>query len=212
MAQKIDELMPKIFHSGKPTTNFRLFLLGDKKILRIFNGKTTIITFSDELGLAENLRCDRGNILDLFSKLEFMVNEIIRLKLLGPISENNFMLDAILENVDFFSRIKLLFDWNIIDKETEEYLMKTKQVRNGLAHKWSESEVNYNGKPIKLTLLQAGRPYDGGSFNEFKNDMKIILASLWRAYKTEQKNLDLPKLLEPLFDKETLSKMFEELT
>jgi hypothetical protein len=45
----------------------------------------------------------------------------------------------------------------IIGNKLWAIMMNLKQVRNGLAHKWKEAEVNYKGKKItqKLYTIQA---------------------------------------------------------
>ena len=88
------------------------------------------------------------------------------------------MLDDILEYVDFFFRIKLLHNWNIFDKSADKEAInifnELKQVRNGLAHKWKESDVNY--KDIKLTE----------NMDQFKQDLEKVWKRLITLYMQEQ--------------------------
>jgi len=56
-----------------------------------------------EYATIRNLQLDRGKILDIFSKLEFFVNEFIQAELLGLFSPKADYLGDILEYVDFFS-------------------------------------------------------------------------------------------------------------
>jgi hypothetical protein len=68
----------------------------------------------------------------------------------------------------------LLKDWGIIENDTFEKLNQVKQVRNGLAHRWSEREIMYRG----LFLFV--------NFNEFKQDMLAIYRFLVNAPENEQ--------------------------
>lgn len=132
----------------------------------------------EEHVIIRGLTPERGKILDVFAKLEFLVNELIQAKLLGLFSPNAPLLEDVLEYVDFFSRIKLIQEWAIIDKKTDKELvsiiMELKQVRNGLAHKWKESEVNYKGE--KLTQ----------NFEYFKQDLEKVWIGLVTVYMKEQ--------------------------
>jgi|SRR3989338_3712556 len=168
--------------------NLRLFIISEKEYLRITNRGINSSWHTDDFGIGETFRCEREHILDLFAKLEFFVNEIIRLKLLGWENPNHQMLEEILEYTDFFSRIKLLNNWGIIDKKLLGLLVETKQTRNGLAHKWSVDEVNYKG----VQLIK--------NFEKFKEDMKLIWKGLLECYKGEQEKIDFDKLIKELED------------
>lgn len=45
--------------------------------------------------------------------------------------------------------MKIIEQWGMIDKDIRNIIQEMKQVRNGLAHKWKESEVHYKGKMLK---------------------------------------------------------------
>ncbi len=133
---------------------------------------------------------DRGKILDIFSKLEFFVNEFIQAKLLGLFSPKADYLGDILEYVDFFSRMKILEQWDIIDKEIRGIIQEMKQVRNGLAHKWKQSEVNYKGKVL------------GDNFDSFKRDLEKVFKKLIDMH-INQENDDIDSLIEYLKKQQT---------
>jgi hypothetical protein len=159
--------------------NLRLFLIDEDAYIWIYKGEL-------EYAIGHNYRVfllnlNRGKILDLFSKLEFIVNEIIQLELLGFNSEKSYLLDDILENVDLFSRIRLLKEWNVIDNTLLNQLMQIKQVRNGFAHAWKIKTVKYKGDLIKK------------KFGEFRDDMNSIVTNLILIYNSrleESANID----------------------
>lgn len=168
--------------------NLRIFLISEKEHLRITYRGINFSWHTDDFGIGETFKYERGEILDLFSKLEFFVNEIIRLKLLGWENPNHQMLEGILENIDFFSRIKLLESWKIIGNPLKELLLETRQVRNGLAHKWDIREVNYKADTLEK------------NFKIFKEDMIKIWKELLEVYKEEQGKIDFDKLIKEIED------------
>jgi len=186
MEDKFNELIKIIFSSRKLPSNLRLFLITEKEYIRIYYGRITTSHFAEEYGFIRSLRFERGDILDMFSKLEFFVNELFQLKILGPSSDKGFMLDKLLENIDFFSRIRLLKEFGIIDGVLFNLLMQAKQVRNGFAHAWDENEVIYKGGLIKAKFL------------EFKQDMEKVWKNLLDIYKTEQEKIDIQGIINQL--------------
>jgi hypothetical protein len=54
------------------------------------------------------------------------------------------------------------------------WLLHFKEVRNGLAHRWKETEVNYKGQKLTLNLQQ------------FKEDLETVWKSLIQKYMDEQ--------------------------
>jgi len=189
MDEKIYELGTVIASSKKFPTNLRLFLKTEKNYIRIIKKKITTSYSMEDFVDVKYLKCKRGDILDVFSKMEFIINEIVQLKLLGPkLSGLNFektlMLDDLLEYVDFFSRLRLINTWGIIDKKLLNLIMHTKQVRNGFAHAWDESEVFYKGEKIKKNFI------------EFKLDIENIWKQILEIYKKEQEKIDVNELIE----------------
>ncbi len=64
--------------------------------------------FQEDATINRIRRPDRGKILDIFAKFEYLVNQLIIVKILGFLSERVFLIDEILQNVELFSRIKIL--------------------------------------------------------------------------------------------------------
>ena len=108
MEDKVKELAQLILETKVVPKDLRLFLIGEDYWVRIYYGEFSIRVGASEYEVVSNLNLDRGAILDVFAKLEFFINEVIQLKLLGSGHEKGRMLDAILEYVDFFSRIRFL--------------------------------------------------------------------------------------------------------
>lgn len=185
-SKEINELYFAIHSAKNIPKDFRYFIVSENQFLRVYNGGKFFRMCFDENKIVTSLKLDRGQILDLFSKLEFFVNELILLRVLGLNSDKNFMLDDILEYVDFFSRVKILRQWNIIDGTLSDLLMQTKQVRNGFAHAWDASEVSYKGYLITA------------SFAEFKKDMEQIWKQLVTIYNDEFQKIDKQKIIDEI--------------
>jgi hypothetical protein len=67
--------------------------------------------------------------------------------------------------------------------KSKEYnkIKQVKQVRNGLAHRWNESEIDYKGKPLS----------DYEHFKIFKQDLIDVLNILINKYIIEEeKNME----------------------
>jgi hypothetical protein len=173
---KIMELEGILRNQKEKWPNLRLFLITPNIWLRLYHGNLETQHQLQEHAIIRGLKPQRGDILDIFSKIEFLVNELIQAKILGLFSPDAPFLEDVLENVDLFSRIKLLQQWGIIDNKLCGMTMNLKQVRNGLAHKWKESEVNYKGKKITQSFVQ------------FKHDLEEVWIGLVGAYMKEQQS------------------------
>ncbi len=164
--------------------DIRLFMITKNMYVRIYKGKVNWRLLEEEFEFVRKMKCERGEILDLFSKMEVMVNELIQLNLLGANAKEAEKLDDLLAYVDFFSRLRILGKWGILDNKTVEMLNQAKQVRNGFAHAWGVEEVLYKEKPI------------GQNFEVFKKDMEQIWKELVGAYSVEQKRYDIPGIFQ----------------
>jgi hypothetical protein len=186
---KLRELVDIISKADYFPSNIRLFVITDECYIRIYNRKIGVTHIQKtDLFEAKYLKCDRGFILDIFSKIEFLVNEIIIFRVLGfklegEIYDKSLMLDDILENIDLFSRAKILKEWKIISNKLFDLLVKTKQVRNRFAHTWDIDEIDYYGKKIKE------------NFPKFKEDISNVCSQLLEIYKSLQDKIDFETLI-----------------
>jgi hypothetical protein len=98
-------------------------------------------------GPVSGLRPVRGDVMDFFAQLEFMVNQIFVGHLVNSQNEVR-KFEQLLDAVDFFQKIGLLSEWSLIDNSMKGRLINLKQVRNGFAHNWEIREVKYKGKPV----------------------------------------------------------------
>src|SRR5437899_1804974 len=61
----------------------RLLLITPNQWLRVYYGRIEKYESASELHFVRGLRAYRGDVLDFFAKLEFLVNELIQARFLG---------------------------------------------------------------------------------------------------------------------------------
>ena len=170
----------------KLPTNLRIFFIEKNELVRVFNGRYNFSWQADEFGTIRNLNLKRGEILDLFGKLEFFIDELILIKIVGLDFENKCLIGDILEYVDFFNRVSLLRKWGIIDNSLFDSFIQVKQVRNGLAHAWDENEIDFRGSPLRI------------NFNNFKTEMEKVWERMIDVYNIEFKKINIDKLINQI--------------
>jgi hypothetical protein len=178
--------------------DLRIFLVTHHKWLRVYRGKMEMYIPFEELAFIKNLKADRGDIIDFFSKLEFLVNELIQAKMLGLFSDKAYHFDGILENIDFWRRVILLRRWGVIDKDEIKKIEKIKCVRNELAHLWSEKEVSYENGSISDNI------------EKFRDDAGKVWTSLISKYMVEEEK-HIGHVTQQIDDPNTIS-MWAEIS
>jgi hypothetical protein len=167
--------------------DLNFFLVTHNRWIRMYYGSLEINEQFTDYTLIRDLKLSRGAILDVFSKIEFIVDKILEAMLLGLYSPNSRMFEEMLESIDLFSRLKLLESWGLVNKKTDDEFLslvyQLKQVRNGLTHRWKESEVTYKGR--KLTE-QRGHPEHQSGFDLMKEDLEKVWIKILELYMNEQ--------------------------
>ena len=74
--------------------NVRILMINPSRCLRLYRGKTSR---PDMNKMISELTLDRGKILDIITKLKFLVNEIIQTKIVGYDLPESYLLDSILD-------------------------------------------------------------------------------------------------------------------
>lgn len=174
--------------------DLRLFLITPSQWLRVYKNKIEKFENLKELHFVRGLKPKRGELLNYFAKLEFLVNELFQARFLGLLSEKAYEFDDLLEFVDFSYKIRLLKKWKILSNNQVERISELFKVRNQLAHRWNEYEVSY-GKDKggnRLSITQ--------NVEEFKADAEKIWVELIEIYMKEQekgKGLLISKIEDP---------------
>ena len=177
--------------------NLRLLILTPTQWLRVQNGKMEKHYEAIEFARINKLT-NRGQILDFFSKLEGLVDEIIQATILGLFSPKVQEFDKILEKLSFSQSIDILIKWKVITGDLKGKITALRELRNDMAHSWSERDVTYkrdtNNNPISLQ----------DNINQFREDAKDVWCGLIDIYmKAEIKDLHI--LLSKLGDYNTIN-------
>ena len=164
--------------------DFSLFLITEETYVRIHKGNIDIgKNYVDTVVLdPKKLSLDRGQILSVFSKMEFLLNELIHLLVIDYSEIKREKFNDVLENVNLHRIIELLRKWGLITNSQRNQLQKLKSVRNGFAHAWDYKEVFYKGQRIDK------------NFDKFKEELKASWLLLVEIYKEQQKKVNLDEI------------------
>jgi hypothetical protein len=152
-------------------SNVRLLMITSKRWLRLYKGDISRSSQNTDELFSQLQQIDRGTILDICSKMEFLVNEMIQTMVIGYNLSRSYKLDTILENVPFATRLYLLKEWGLFQGYDEGVFYKIKNVmnvRNKLAHQWSPTETEYKNKSLSENFLKFKHDLKD-SFNVFIN-------------------------------------------
>lgn len=129
---------------------------------------------------------DRGELLEIFSKLEFLVDECLRVHFLGLGSTKNF--EYLTQYIDMGHRVKTLYKEGLITKSLSTAIPNILHVRNQIAHTWQFKDIMYQEKNLE----------DYDHFVMFKNDMEHIFSEIINTYQCIMKKNDVEKYVKKL--------------
>ena len=123
-----------------------------------------------------------------FSKMAFLFDEIIRLRIVQHSNESDSAeLLYLLNLVPISRKIRTFLDWKVFGPEFTRDMSRLFEVRNDAVHCISLNEVNYNPKS-KISLSSTS------GFKKFTIDFQKAWKTLLKIYVTEQGKLDFKKL------------------
>lgn len=160
-----------------PDRRPNLAILSENEFLFSYKDRLSFSAFLTGHGPVTGLSAVRGDVMDFFARLEFIVNQIFVAHLLNSKNEVS-KFEQLLDGIDFFLKVRLLKEWALIDNPMKERLMRLKEVRNGFAHNWEIKEVQYKGKPIV------------GQFDQFKSDAGLVFSALIKLYNGGEIDVD----------------------
>ncbi len=181
----------------KVPRDFRLLLVLDRTTIRIGDRRRFVEQTTDVYGFVEGLKPERGEILEAFSRLEFIINEILKFELLGvPTVDTDWskrkFFDEIMNYVDFSNKINWLRERMNLGKKQKQKLDNLRRLRNGYAHIWREDEIQYKNRPIKIKSC----------FKEFKDDFREVWKCVCDIYRIQQDKIKMNEVISPLLIKE----------
>lgn len=161
----------------------RLYLI-DKNQHYFINDGILKKGFDSKLTILKN----RDSVLSGFSKMAFLFDEIIRLRIVQfSNNRNSSELLYLLNLVPINRKIRTFLDWKVFGPEFTRDMSRLFEVRNDTVHCISLDEVTYNPqKPLSLSR-------DNG-FKKFSNDFQKAWNMLIKIYIQQQEDIDWKKL------------------
>lgn len=171
----------------KISQKVRLYII-DKNRHYFLNDGVLKNGFDSKLDVTKN----RDSVLSAFSKMAFLFDEIIRLRIVTHSNQTNSKeLLYLLNLVPINRKIRTFLDWNVFGPEYTRDMSRLFEVRNDTVHCVSLDEVKYN--PKNSFLLS-----DVNGFKKFKTDLYKAWNDLLKIYVTEQAKIDLDALSKEL--------------
>ena len=169
----------KIIKKQKKSQKVRLYII-DKNKHYFLNDGILKNGFDSKLIITKN----RDSVLSAFSKMAFLFDEIIRLRIVAHSNQNNSKeLLYLLNLVPINRKIRTFLDWGVFGPEYTRDMSRLFEVRNDIVHCVSLDEVKYNPKnPISLSSVNG--------FKKFKTDLDMAWKNLLKIYVVEQEKID----------------------
>lgn len=172
----------------KISFEIRLYLIDKKKHYFISEG-----TLKDGFATKLTIKNNRDSVLSAFSKMAFLFDEIIRLRIVQYSSRSNSNeLLYLLNLVPVNRKIRTFLDWKVFEPEFTKDMSRLFEVRNDVVHCISLDDVIYNHPKQKISLSS-----DLG-FKKFRRDFENNWKILSAKYVQEQERIDLKKISDLL--------------
>jgi len=143
------------------------------------------IGFESKLTISKN----RESLILAFSKMSFLFDEIIRLRIIGYSNrKESTELLYLLNLIPINRKIRTFLDWKVFDPDYTREMSRLFEVRNDTIHCVSLNEVKYNPKNIVSLSNELG-------FKKFRIDLETAWKKLLKVYVLEQEKIDWSKLL-----------------
>lgn len=147
-----------------------------------------------ESGFSANLKLtkNRNNILTAFSKMGFLFDEIIRIKVIGYVDNSSSReLLYLLNLIPINRKIRIFLDWNIFNPSFTRQMSRLFEVRNDIIHCIALDDVSY----VPSTSISLGTKR---GFSKFKKDMEKSWTQLLQIYISKQNKLNFDSLSRDL--------------
>jgi len=163
----------------KISQKIRLYIIDNNKHYFLNDGVLKN-GFDSKLTVTKN----RDSVLSAFSKMAFLFDEIIRLRIVAHSNQNNSKeLLYLLNLVPINRKIRTFLDWNVFGPEYTRDMSRLFEVRNETIHCVSLDEVKYNPKNLISLSSVTG-------FKKFKTDLDKEWENLLKIYVVEQEKIN----------------------
>jgi hypothetical protein len=159
-----------------------LFIL-DNSLIRVHKGVVNLESSRHNYSEIKGLSCNREDILKYFTKIDFIIDQLIGIRLLDNFPKNSEILGDVLEELSLAEKLNLLFKWGFLKRSSRSNWNKIRKVRNDMAHKWSTREMVYE----KLKLED--------NFARFRDDFSKEWKNLIEIYRSVQTKIDVEHLI-----------------
>jgi hypothetical protein len=183
----VSDFLEIIKKQKKISHNARLYIV-DKNKHYFLNDGILKNGFDSKLIVTKN----RDSVLSAFSKMAFLFDEIIRLRIVTYSNQNDSKeLLYLLNLIPINRKIRTFLDWTVFGPEYTRDMSRLFEVRNDAVHCVSIDEVKYNPKnSISLSSVHG--------FKKFKTDLDKAWEYLLKIYVIEQEKINWDALLEEL--------------
>ncbi len=167
----------------KPSSKIRLYLI-DKDKHYFVNEGLIKKGFDSKLTVSKN----RDSVLSAFSKMAFLFDEIIRLRIVKYSNHDDSKeLLYLLNLVPINRKIRTFLDWKVFDPEFTRDMSRLFEVRNDTVHCVSLDEVFYNPKnTLSLSSISG--------FKKFTTDLQNAWKTLLKIYTIQQGAINWERL------------------
>jgi len=134
------------------------------------------------------MREDRGELLSFFATMESVIIELIRLYVIGYVHDDKSKLFLkMLDGVGLNRMLRELRNASIIDDTLYKHLDSMFNVRNQLAHRFHQGEVEYLSKPLFSVTTHT-------NFQNFLQEAQTTWELLVDCYEIQQSKIDFEEL------------------
>lgn len=179
----VSEFLEKVKKEKASMAQIRLYLINNEKHFFI-NDKVIKKGFSSKLMISKN----RDSVLSAFSKMAFLFDEIMRIRIVGSANDqkSNELL-YLLNLIPVNRKIRTFLDWKVFGPEFTRDMSRLFEVRNDVTHCVSIDEINYVPKASVSLSSVSG-------FAKFSKDMQKSWKTLLKIYSIEQERLDFQQI------------------
>ena len=171
----------------KISKNIRLYIIS-KNNHHFINDGYIKNGFNPEIKISKN----RDSVLSAFSKMAFLFDEIIRLRIVGfHNNSGSAELLYLLNLVPVNRKIRTFLDWKVFGPEFTRDMSRLFEVRNDTLHCISLNEVSYNPKN-KVSLSS------NTGFKRFTTDFQKAWKTLLQIYAKQQERIEWENLIKEL--------------
>jgi len=173
---KISDLINK----EKIPSSIRAYIIYKNKHYFVCDGK-----LENGFDSKQKIEKTRDSVLSKFSKMSFLFDEIIRLRITGfQNDESSSELLYLLNLVPMNRKIRTLYDWKVFDPKFTQILSRLFDARNSIVHCMSLDDVKYVPDEEVSLSTNAG-------FKQFSKNLEKAWKDLIEIYKIQQNKIEL---------------------